>query len=852
MGGFMGTITGNGVAQTGLGGAAGYGEIALARSDDGAFAIDTSAVFGSGFTFGGASFAATALYVSTDGFITFGAAPNAGYLAAPSSLTTPFIAAFMADIDTRLDGEGAESGPIWVDIDAANDVVSITWQDVGFYRRNAGLTNTFQIQLFDRGAGGMDVVMRYESITWTSGDVQGGWGGLGGTPATIALRPAGSGGISPLAGHADEAAQLSLPSTIGNSGQTGLWVYNVPMSGAIGGVPQPPIAPGGAGADSIIGYAGADTLRGEGGNDTLEGGSGGDSLDGGSGIDYASYAGAGAGVAASLASTAGNSGDAAGDSYSGIEGLLGSGFADFLAGDGGANWIAGAGGDDTLVGGAGSDTLVGGAGLDWADYSGATSGATVSLSSAAQNAGYATGDDLREIEGILGSAFNDTLIGAAAGEYLIGGSGRDMLRGEDGIDTLEGGDGDDTLVGGLGSDVLRGGAGVDWASYEFAAAIRIDLATPGMSNGEAAGDTYLDIEGIIGSNFGDTLTGDGAANRLAGGSGNDVVLGGGGNDSLWGDAGNDTLEGGLGADALTGGAGTDIASYANAATAVRLDLATPALNTAEGLGDTWAEIEGLIGSAFDDTLAGDGAANWIDGGGGNDLIEARAGGDTLYGGNGDDTFAGGAGADIHYGGAGIDTVTYAAATRGQIVDMAGTTGTYDWGAGDVFSAVEVIIGSNHGDYIVGDGGANTLYGGAGEDCLFGGTNADALYGGLGADLLEGGNGADWLDGGQGSDLVAGGSGNDSFVHDGTSAGGSDWILDYTSGSGDVLVFTGAGANLSQFDITEETRARLWKTGEQVWVVTHIPTGRALWVLENQGSAITDVDIQINGVVYDLL
>lgn len=171
----MGIIAGNGTAQTGLGGAAGFGEIQLARSDDGAIAIDTAAVFENGFVLGGTSYAANALFVSTDGLITFGAAANAGYLAAPASISTPFIAAFLADIDTRIDGEGAESGPVWVDVDAANDVVTVTWQDVGFYRRNADLTNTFQIQLFDRGASGIDAVLRYEQISWTSGDLQGGW-----------------------------------------------------------------------------------------------------------------------------------------------------------------------------------------------------------------------------------------------------------------------------------------------------------------------------------------------------------------------------------------------------------------------------------------------------------------------------------------------------------------------------------------------------------------------------------------------------------------------------------------------------------------------------------------------------
>ena len=848
----MGTITGTGVAQTGLGGAAGYGETALARGDDGAFAIDTAAVFENGFTFGGASYGAGALYVSTDGFITFGAAPAQGYRDAPASLTTPFFAPFMADIDTRLDGEGAESGPIWVDIDAVNDVVSITWQDVGFYRRNAEMTNTFQLQLFDRGVAGMDVVMRYESITWTSGDVQGGWGGLGGSPATIALRAQPSGAISPLAGWNDETAQLDLPTTIGNTGQAGLWVYTVPLSGPVGGVPPPPPVVGGAGNDSIIGADWAETLQGNSGNDTLEGGGGADRLDGGLGVDIAAYTSAGEGIVAALANPASNTGDAAGDTYIGIEGLLGSAYADHLSGDVWANWLSGGGGNDTLIGGIGADTLVGGAGFDWADYSQATSGLTASLANALENAGYATGDNLREMEGIIGSAFDDTLIGAATGEYLIGGHGRDHLRGEAGADTLEGGDGDDTLLGGQGGDTLRGGSGTDWISYELAVQVRIDLQNPGTNTGDAVGDVFDSMEGIIGTGGGDTLAGDSTANRLAGSGGNDAIQGRDGDDTLWGDAGNDTLDGGAGREALFGGAGVDLASYANAQAGFWADMAAPATNTGEAFGDSWAELEGIIGSAFGDTLLGDEAGNQIDGGDGFDLIDGRGGSDTLYGGGGDDTFLGGGGADVYYGGAGVDVVSYAGAMRGQIINMTNSAGTYDWGAGDVFSFVEVIVGSNHADYIAGDTGMNTIYGGAGEDCLFGGTNADALYGGAGNDLLEGGAGTDWIEGGAGSDLLSGGGGGDSFVHDGAAATGTDWVLDFVTGSGDMLVFTGAGADVSKFSITEDTRARLWKTGEPVWVVKHIPSGRELWVLENQGKAITDVDIQINGVAYDLL
>lgn len=848
----MGLITGNGQAQTGLGGADGYGEIQLARSDDGAFAVDTSAVFENGFTLGGVNFAATSLFVATDGFITFGAAPNMGYLDAPTGLTPPFFAAFMADIDTRLDGEGAESGPIWVDVDAVNDVVTITWADVGFYRRNAELTNTVQIQLFDRGAAGMDVVMRYDNIDWTSGDLQGGWGGSGGSPATIALRLTSSGQISTLAASGDEAAQFALPTTIGNSGQTGLWVYNVPTTGPVGGIPQPPATPGGAGDDTIAGTAGADTLVGNGGNDTLEGGGGADRLDGGTGVDIAAYTNAAAGVHASIASPSTNTGDAAGDSYFGIEGLLGSSFADVLAGDAAANLISGGAGNDTLSGWFGADTLIGGAGFDWVDYSAATTGLGASLSNPAENTDFAIGDDLRDIEGMIGSAYNDTLIGAGAGEYLIGGLGQDYLRGEGGGDTLDGGDGDDTLLGGSGRDTLMGGAGLDWASYEFGGAVQVDLQTPLQNTGDALGDIYSSIEGILGSVGADTLAGDAAGNRLSGGAGHDTLLGRDGDDSLWGGDDNDTLDGGAGSDALTGGAGFDYASYSAATAGVAVDLATPAANSGEAFGDILLEIEGILGSAIDDTLAGDWQGNWIDGGAGDDVIDGRSGSDTLYGGNGDDTFIGGAGSDMHFGGAGVDVVSYAAATRGQIINMTDTASTYDWGAGDVFSSIEIVIGSNHGDFVVGDTGANSLYGGAGEDCLFGGTNADALFGGVGNDLLEGGNGPDWLEGGAGDDLIAGGGGADRFVHDGTAASGNDWVLDYASSSGDMLVFTGAGASLAQFSIEEDIRARLWKTGEPVWVVRHIPTGRELWVLENQAGAITDVDIQINGTLYDLL
>ncbi|RED51620.1 tandem-95 repeat protein [Aestuariispira insulae] len=133
---------------------------------------------------------------------------------------------------------------------------------------------------------------------------------------------------------------------------------------------------GGTGHDVIQGFAGNDTITGDSGNDTLMGGAGDDNLDGGAdddlliggagadvltgglGSDTASYEDAGAGVTANLADASGNTGDAAGDSYTGIENLTGSDFDDILTGDAGDNVITGGAGNDTIDGGAGTDTAV--------------------------------------------------------------------------------------------------------------------------------------------------------------------------------------------------------------------------------------------------------------------------------------------------------------------------------------------------------------------------------------------------------------------------------------------------------------------------------------------------------------
>jgi Ca2+-binding RTX toxin-like protein len=153
---------------------------------------------------------------------------------------------------------------------------------------------------------------------------------------------------------------------------------------------------------------------------------------------------------------------------------------------------------------------------------------------------------------------DDVALGGEGNDELDGGAGNDTLYGLAGNDTLDGQDGNDTLLGGLGADALIGGVGFDYASYAGSTAgltARLDM--PGLNTGEAAGDTYTTIEGLIGSGFNDLLVGNGSANVLLGGAGNDTLYGVAGNDTLDGQDGNDTLVGGEGNDTLVGGEGND-------------------------------------------------------------------------------------------------------------------------------------------------------------------------------------------------------------------------------------------------------------------------------------------------------
>lgn len=477
--------------------------------------------------------------------------------------------------------------------------------------------------------------------------------------------------------------------------------------------------------DVLSGFGRGDTIFGLGGNDEIEGGSGGDDIDGGAGIDTATFLTAGAGVVVNLTAGVGTQGNANGDTYVSIENLIGSDHDDTLTGSSGNNAIQGGEGDDRLrgsagfdelEGGRGADDINGGSGTDTAAFRTAASGVTINLTAGIGTRGDANGDTFTSIENAIGSDFDDILTGTSSGNRLYGGLGDDVLRGSAGTDIL---------IGGMGADELNGGSSVDTASYENAAGgIAANLTSRTGTAGEAAGDTLISIENLLGSDFRDTLTGSSGNNRLNGGAGNDL---------LRGSAGSDFLQGGLGEDDLNGGSGIDVASYEDAAEGVEVNLTTGRGAAGEARGDILTNVENLIGSRFGDVLLGSAVDNQLEGG---------AGSDFLAGSFGDDELEGGSGGDVVNGGDGIDTATFRTATGAVVANLTSGVGSQGNANGDTYISIENLTGSRFGDTLTGSSRNNVIAGGAGSDLLRGSAGNDELEGGSGGDDVNGGSGTD--------------------------------------------------------------------------------------------------------------
>ena len=203
--------------------------------------------------------------------------------------------------------------------------------------------------------------------------------------------------------------------------------------------------------------------------------------------------------------------------YGGNDHITAANIGDHLYGGTGNDVLVGGAGNDFLQGGEGADQLSGGGGHDVADYSDSDAGVNVNLTTGTGSGGYAQGDTLSGISDVNGSTFNDTLTGDAGDNTLDGGAGNDQLFGLDG---------NDTLIGGAGADVLNGGNGYDIASYSTATSGVIVTIAGGGNSGDAAGDTFVSIEQLRGSNFNDTFNiYDNSIHDFNPGKGDDVVNG---------------------------------------------------------------------------------------------------------------------------------------------------------------------------------------------------------------------------------------------------------------------------------------------------------------------------------------
>lgn len=453
---------------------------------------------------------------------------------------------------------------------------------------------------------------------------------------------------------------------------------------------------GGAGADTVISKGSPVIFNGGTGADLFVNGAGADQVDGGAGYDTIKYSLSPLGVVVRMGATDEDWGTGpAGDTMRSVENIVGSAFNDKITGSNAANRLQGGAGNDVLDGGAGNDRLEGGTGIDTASYASAKAGVDVSLA--------ITGKQNTKGAGV------DVLIGI---EKLVGSSYADRLTGTAGDDDLSGSLGDDILQGGLGANRLDGGAGKnDRASYASAGnGVTVQIGLAGAQATGWGSDTLIGIEGAIGSAFDDILRGNGGNNSLEGGAGNDL---------------------------LDGAGGSDTASYAGALAAVKVSLALSGAQDTMGAGtDTLISMENLLGSAFNDELTGNGAANVIDGGGGNDIIKGGGGADRLLGNDGDDLIFSGAASDIINGGAGFDTLSYELATKGVKVDLS-LSSAQGTGMGiDKIVGIEALIGSRYGDALKGSDNADTIMGGLGNDLVNGGLGNDRLDGGAGSDTLS--------------------------------------------------------------------------------------------------------------------
>ncbi|MFL9923775.1 calcium-binding protein, partial [Herbaspirillum lusitanum] len=467
-------------------------------------------------------------------------------------------------------------------------------------------------------------------------------------------------------------------------------------------------------------------------------------FDGGSGgSDTVSYASSGAGVNVNLQTGLGSGGAAAGDSYTHIQNIIGTAY------------------DDTFVGNVDANSFDGGTGgNDTVSYAGSTAGVSVNFVNGRGTGGFADGDTYNHIQNVIGSAYDDTFVAGIDSVHFDGGSaGSDTvnygastaavtvnmitLTGSGGyaqnntythIQNIVGSSYSDTFIASLDANSFNGGlGGSDTVSYAFSTqAVTVDLYNGTGSGGYAQGDTLAHIQNVIGSNFDDIFIASADANNFNGGLGSNTV------------------------------------SYARSTGPVTIDL-TNTIGTGTGgayaAGDSFTNIQNLIGSVYDDTFIASSDANSFDGGGssvhnrvsyaastlgvtvdlnytnGTGTGGGYATGDKLVniqdltGSNFNDTFVASAADNSFDGGLGSNTVSYAASTAAVTIDLVNGTGSGGYANNDTYVNIQNVIGSDGNDTFIASNAANAFEGGLGNNTVSYAKASDAT--GVTVDLVNG-------------------------------------------------------------------------------------------------------------------